>query len=361
MSGLTFAVDDVVERASEPLPLELWSEELRFEESEKLLACSNPEQLLALRSERVPGLLGMVRRAFQDHRALILSPDIVWAAIAQGFATHIDANAEALRSRLVSHEGKRVLSVYGHWPIAEEAWPGLVDSFSSLIQREVGIELHGMICAPFSTTGPTERTVSEITLMGSFKHYFIYSVTVGRAFGLPREGGIPAVTLLGTPEDWRVVRRLAESLAGFDLGWWIEVLVPVLDQIVASAEGAPDREFWQSIYRAVGEPTGSNVTGWVNVLFPYVGDPELSPASFAPRPDSSRRSRWSFGGVPPYEYPLGISSAPVVIQGLELPVTLNGGFVGASQDNATLALKPELGWRVTMSEEPEDSFGRESV
>src|SRR5579883_2961563 len=39
--------------------------------------------------------------AFYQHYPLIIRPDDIWFCIAQGFATHLKLNAEALRSRMV--------------------------------------------------------------------------------------------------------------------------------------------------------------------------------------------------------------------------------------------------------------------
>src|SRR3954447_14714885 len=49
--------------------------------------------------------------AFYDHCPLTISPDDIWFCIAQGFAHHVNLNAEALRHRFVGHEGKLILVV----------------------------------------------------------------------------------------------------------------------------------------------------------------------------------------------------------------------------------------------------------
>lgn len=45
--------------------------------------------------------------AFANHYPLSLRPDDVWLAIAYGFAKHVDSNAEALRSKVVSFDGQK--------------------------------------------------------------------------------------------------------------------------------------------------------------------------------------------------------------------------------------------------------------
>jgi len=43
---------------------------------------------------------------FRDHRPVVISPDMVWLMICQGFATHVDQHAEELRDKFVEHQGK---------------------------------------------------------------------------------------------------------------------------------------------------------------------------------------------------------------------------------------------------------------
>ena len=68
-------------------------------------------------------------------------------------------------------------------------------------------------------------------------------------------------------EDWRLVREKAERLWKHGLGWWLEVLLPVLDQFVAAADNRVDPAFWNSLCTDRG---GSGIgcfplTGWIQV------------------------------------------------------------------------------------------------
>ena len=56
-------------------------------------------------------LVHAVGIAYADHYPLVLSPDVIWLAIAQGFAMHVTANAERLRERFVRHKGKVTIGV----------------------------------------------------------------------------------------------------------------------------------------------------------------------------------------------------------------------------------------------------------
>lgn len=50
-------------------------------------------------------------QAYADHRPFVLSPDMIWLLISQGFARHINANQEAMRDYIVDFSGKQSLIV----------------------------------------------------------------------------------------------------------------------------------------------------------------------------------------------------------------------------------------------------------
>src|SRR6185503_3321066 len=125
--------------------------------------------------------------------------------------THIGQHAEALRSRLVRHEGKVKLTVrrddFMKGSRAND-WPGMFAELSDRIAEHVG-KRRDLVVADFSTTGPVERAASQVVLFDAFKSYFNYSLVT--------RCGIPEVTLLGTVADWRSIRTRAAALAEFDL------------------------------------------------------------------------------------------------------------------------------------------------
>ena len=50
-------------------------------------------------------------QAYANHRPFILSPDIIWLLISQGFAQHINTNQETMRHHFVDFSGKLSLIV----------------------------------------------------------------------------------------------------------------------------------------------------------------------------------------------------------------------------------------------------------
>jgi len=348
----TFAVSDVP-APEEPLESVSLAESLsmRYSVSAEASGCNLGNLVVG----KCNPFVDAARAAFSLHHPLVLSPDDVWLCIAQGFGTHVEQNAEALRSRFVRHEGKLEILVDRPQFVKgspENDWPGCFAEFSDSIAEHVG-KARDLVVADFSTTGPVERAASEIVLMSPFKHYFKYVVRT--------LCGIPAITLLGTVEDWRSIRRRAEYLAEFGLAKWVKALLPVLDQIVAvAAGGAVEASFWRSFYKLGDASGGPYVSGWINVLFPYLeverkvrGSRETT-LVHRPNPYATN---WAGGiknkspreiGPNVSDFPLGLSRVPFLWKylGQDIPMAFLGGFVGVSQDPKTLAVRPAIGWAV---------------
>jgi hypothetical protein len=290
--------------------------------------------------------------AFNDHRPLVLSPDVIWLTIAQGLAIHINENAERLRPLFVSHHGKRSLNVERDDFVKgspENPWGEVIGEFSRQIGEQVGPR-HGLIVANFSTTGAIERIASEVVLMDSMRSYF--------EFEFRSYCGIPTVTLEGTVEDWRAIRSRLDGLADLDLSWWTSVLSPILDQFVSAAGGEPDRAFWRSIFKVDGQSGGPYLTGWLLRLFPY-----LQYTEYEPRPSDRRTARRMNCRNPFLEYepdgdrcrgmtsehlPSSLSRAPFKwsYRGEEFAYEFIAGLIGIDQDRRTRGLRPKIGWAV---------------
>src|SRR5262249_6294224 len=141
-----------------------------------------------------------------------------------------------LRARFVRHQSKAKITIERPDFILGQPnpWPEAFSLFSDGIAAHVG-KLRDLVVADFSTTSPVERAASEVLLMDAFQGYFEYEMRAGC--------GIPQITLLGTPDDWRSVRQRASMLSEFELAWWTRSLLPVLDQLVETAEGRVDQGF----------------------------------------------------------------------------------------------------------------------
>ena len=231
-SGLTFSVSDV-KLATKPLP------EIPYQQAAARLVRDSVERPLESWSQNAGKLLQyggdnnfvvVLNLAYNDHRPITLSPDMIWLLLMQGISLHVYANAAALRSRFVAHEGKRILDVQRDEFVrgfVGNDWEGVFSEFSDKIRTHIGPSNHALLVPGFSTTGPVEKAAFEVTLMDTVQSYFIYAVNT--------LCGIPAITLEGTPEDWEDLRERAAALERFDLEWWMPHLLPVLDQFIAAS------------------------------------------------------------------------------------------------------------------------------
>lgn len=289
---------------------------------------------------RMNGFVQTIHTSFDLHLPLVLSPDDVWVAIGQGFAQHVNNNAEKLRKMFVAHEGQKYIEIRRDNFVKgspENDWMGGFAEFSDKIAEHVG-KKRDLLVSSFSTTGPIEKATSEVILMDTLKAYFEY--------GCSTCCGIPSITLLGTVEDWVSIRNRAQALSEFDCKVWIDALIPVLDQFVRAAQGNADQAFWQSFYKIGGGSGGPYVTGAINVFFPYIGQQ----GQYV----NNHLTCWErgvghmCGGPQTDAFPPSLCSVPFTwhYYGNDLPMQFLGGFVGTSQNPDTLEVRPALGWGV---------------
>jgi uncharacterized protein DUF4419 len=313
-------------------------------------------QLEASLVNRCHPLIDAVGTAFSQHRPLTLSPDCIWLAIEQGFSHHISENAEALRPRLVRHTGKQDLKA-GVTDLSLQSFQAAIQTYSSQIREATDQVLHETLICDFSTTTPEIRTASEVVLMDCYSSYFTYELMC--------ICGIPKITVTGSLSDWRRIRSRIEILETFGLTWWVARLRPILDEFIRTAEGRPNPDFWQAIYKPKKAYGTETVTGWIADLFPYLSDPPERRRNHVlthPRVDwaipvevgVSTKNLFSEPGsekgVSPKSFPSGLSSVPVTVSFPDAPtkdLDLVAGFLAVEQDPADLALSPVISWSVT--------------
>ncbi len=293
-------------------------------------------------------LASAVQRAFVEHRPLVLTPDVIWLTIANGVARHVDQNAESLRSFFVKHEGRATITVEGppDGQLDATGWAGAIGGWTGGIREAVPAEMVELFECNFSTSTPECRTAAAITMMGAFKQYFEYEMMC--------VCGIPEVELRGTVADWRRIRARVDVLAVLDLEWWAERLRPVCDAFVATADGRPERAFWQQIHIPLAIYGGQSAVGWIIELFPYRAT-GVDHATFVRNPAfaESYSRRLTRGGVPgfsPADFPSALCVAPIVQRwpdGRERHVDLLGGLLGVRQTG--LDLEPVAGWLVRLA------------
>lgn len=208
-----------------------------------------------------------------------------------------------------------------------------------------------------------------------------------------------SLQLMGTLEDWELVRSKAERLRGFCLPFkatdvdtiflrngfermsadsfpeilseWLNELLPVLDHFIVAAQGRPDHRFWASICSLTASMgVGDPMTGWITAFFPYTKPTSVPHGTITLRKNEylgSWRQAYSSGIMKPgsrgprSREPVipcsfvsstlsGVSKAPFMYidipSGKSYPMSFYGGLVSIHQDRETLALSVNSGWAV---------------
>jgi Domain of unknown function (DUF4419) len=253
---------------NKPIPKAYWKQ---TDKSKPLITKNRMSEACAGSNERLVAgvqfhpVIAAIDRAFNDHRPLYLSPDIIWLLISQGLAEHINKNSEKLRHHFVQHPGKVTINIQRDDFVKgdlENPWTEVFSEISGMIRSHIGVETYHLILPTFSTTGTVERAAAEIVLFDAMKSYFRYSIATCC--------GIPQIELAGTVADWQQLLDRTKQLAQFELDWWIRELIPILEQFIAAASGKIDRSFWQSMYKWNSKSGGSYITGWIVMFFPYI-------------------------------------------------------------------------------------------
>ncbi|KIA94961.1 hypothetical protein OC25_08150 [Pedobacter kyungheensis] len=281
-----------------------------------------------------PFLTGLFN-AYKDHRPVVLSPDMIWLLISQGFARHIDQNREALRSKLVDFEGKKVLTVIANnikLGDPNSNWEALFPQFNQQISTFTGKKFVKNLTADFSTTTPTTKIASEITLMDGMKSYFVYQVIIVGC-------GIPRVTLEGTVDDWEKVLQKIQFIKQYDLSLWTTELEPIVKEIIQAKKGKANNGFWMNmikVHTTKAYGTINTIDGWITKLFPY--NKKGFKTNFKPISN--------IGGLASE-----LVKVPFVLENKEDGKTYKmefwAGFVGLKQNKNDFSLKPEIGWAIS--------------
>ena len=271
-------------------------------------------------------------QAYADHRPFVLSPDMIWLLINQGFAQHVNANHESLRKYFVNFSGKESLIVQSHKKQKDPSllWEEIFPQFTEQIRKEVGGNLVETLTCNFSTTTSLEKTVSEITIMETVKSYFEF-ITIMIVCG------IPEITLEGTPQDWEKVLNKARGLKEYKLEWWISQLEPLLEEFVKASKGTINQEFWRNMFKchspkSCGAP--ETFDGWIIKFFPYDNEGKRNNL----KQIVGRKKLPSEIVKVDLKYIEAYNDTVI-----ETPLELWSGF---KQNNENFALRPQIGWMV---------------
>jgi hypothetical protein len=361
-NGITFKVEELSKPQKtftamkyDRLWENIWNEEYYYQGYEKskipplnLIARSDaPENLVAFyfKGHNHHFFYGMYQ-AYADHRPFVLSPDMIWLLICQGFAQHVNADPEKMRPYFVQHDGKLSLVVRNDnitLDNPDSPWEDVFPEFTRQIAQHTGKDLTDLMTADFSTTTPAAKIASEATLMYAMKSYFEFIVVRVAC-------GIPEITLQGTPEDWQKILEKTVRLAAYDLKWWTKELEPLLAEFVNASKGNINKKFWQEMFKYHSQEkyaADNIVDGWIVKFFPYDKKGKRN----------SLTELEGCGNLPDEIVKVDLKHIELNPDGtaIETPLELWTGFIGDEQDGETLALKPVIGWMIRKKDLSDDA------
>ncbi len=329
--------------ADEP-PLAPLEAAVRTLGAEEPVYLAGPKHVVA--GPPVNALLHAAHVAFATHRPLVIAPDVVWLTVLHGVSQHVARNTGSLSTRFVARARAVPLALDrddSHPAVPD--WPTIPAKLcDALLLR------HGPVAralrATFSTSSPASRLAMDMALL---------DVLAGEGGGLAAPPiGIAGITLLGRTDEWSQIVRRLDALDGTGLDAWLGPLREVLVEFHRASRGEVDREFWRAIYKPEGLPGGNLVTGWINVLFPYLHDsPAPAPRDVQrhlprnlPVPVRYDRSWLTDGELPPKpdDLPLGLARARFEWRpsaGGTQAMDLVAGVAGAGIDARTGAVAPQ--------------------
>lgn len=215
------------------------------------------------------GLFWAMHDAYDTHRGLVLSPDVIWAAIARSLAAYINKGDRAEQARKVlgiEWEGKLRVEVRDDSLVKGDPnfpFERITSKFSQAFHR-VAPKMADMFVPSLSTTSPADLAVHQVTLLDAAQTYV--------DLRLLTLCGFPTITLTGTGEDWWTIYEAVSAftpLVGRDSVWREQVL-DLVEHFFDASEGfvEEDQEWWLSLYKKDSMSGRTDFDGHFRCLFP---------------------------------------------------------------------------------------------
>ena len=288
------------------------------------------------------------RMAYLRHFPIVISPNIFWLMILQGFSRHmeINDNSKRLRDKFVDFNGQKNISIEtgitNLFLASDEQWNSIIEQLLNETLKNIKInkKILDIFNQKFSTSTNEAEIANNVTILSSFKKYFVYSIA-GTC-------GIPEISIEGTIEDWKLLKEKVLELGNLDeeIVFWIKELKIIIQNIIKTLETKkPDIDFYKNIVQNTDQSRECKqdlINGWIIKFIPY--DKDNNKCDFD-SPD--------FNGLNVDQIPTQIVNLPFHL----ITANKNGinkqyeaefytGFFGVKQDEKTLSIKPIIGYAI---------------
>ena len=213
------------------------------------------------------GLIQTIQECYDNHRPLVLTPDIIWLAICQGVSIHINEHYDSLKNIIfIENKPDKIVIRNDSLEYSAKHWKSLIASFANETKKYTNDDFYSFFVSEYSTTTAIEKTAYQITLLESYKKAFEYIGESGC--------GIPSIHFSGTNDDWQIILTKLDMLDKIGLSNWAKNLRPIISEFINASEGKPNKEFWQNIYKNADEYNAFYISGWIIKFFPYIKELE---------------------------------------------------------------------------------------
>jgi hypothetical protein len=279
--------------------------------------------------------IGAYLHAYNNHQDIIFSVNDLWSIITLMLSKYINDNSEALRSKIVTHDGQKKLTVVEFADSVDESlfmekqWDFFFEQIHEQIKENTQEGVVDILENNFSVTNTFYKLFSTVTIMDSFKKYFEY----GRMI---MECGIPNVHLEGTRDDWVLLKTKIQSMSKFamsesssdTLNIYINKLSVIVDKCIDTYDGNIDVNFWNNIMTTEikrigsGGQTQTNMEGWITHFLQIYGKTVL---------DDIKNYKMSI--------PVKLENK---LTNVTKDLTLYGAFTGITYNDELNAYRPQL-------------------
>lgn len=220
--------------------------------------------------------IGSFLNAYNTHCDVVLNPDNIWIMISLFFSKYVDSNAEALRSKFVTHEGQKKLVVIECADFVEQSiqmekqWDYFYEQIHEQVKSNTKEGIVDALKCDFSTTGVIQKIISTSVIMNSFKKYFSYGRMIMCC-------GINNVYFEGVRDDWVKLIKKTENLTQYDvdtkLTKYVQCILTILRKFLDTWDGNVDINFWNRIMATEekrigsGGQTQTTIEGWILHFF----------------------------------------------------------------------------------------------
>jgi hypothetical protein len=218
-------------------------------------------------------LVGCLLAAYSNNADVFLSPDDVWITVLQGIAQHLSIlNASEIKKGSKDEEEnlekEKEIKKFIEISSLSLKWNVILQNLHEIMKSKID-KYDKLMLNDFSKSNALDIRVGLMNFMTPRRKYL--QPTVFRR-------GVRNAIFIGFLDDWTALKKKIELVGErFEMKWWTDRLLEVIDQLITSFMGKPKADFWNTMVDTKdglgcsGKKVKKNVelNGWILAFFPY--------------------------------------------------------------------------------------------